>query len=244
MEDGGEGRQRVGSRHLHLAHHVHHDGTGLSHGELNLAAAVACAQGGAQMSVGLTDGHAAHVHGSEAFDGHGTVGRHGALDAFLRGTVDVDKHGVARSQTVVLWRGDIHIGFEGQVFVVEDVTSEHFLLVPVALGQQLLEQGRRVGHKRVQLVLHHHPLGVRLVVGRHGPSLWVDVFHLLRGGLLSLVVLASFAVSHAAAVLCAGRRRQVTQASAFHVTFHQFLNAAQLLDIHTALHQFRYDLFL
>ena len=196
------------------------------------------------MGVGLTDGHAAHVHGSEAFDGHGTVGRHGALDAFLRGPVDVDKHGVARSQTVVLRRGDIHIGFEGQVFVVEDVTSEHFLLVLVALGQQLLEQGRRVGHKRVQLVLHHHPLRVRLVVGRHGPSLWVDVFHLLRGGLLSLVVLAPFAVSHAAAVLCAGRRRQVAQSGAFHLAFRQFLHASQLLYVHAALHQFGDNLLL
>ena len=69
------------------------------------------------------------MNGSEVLDDDVAVGAYRSRDASLRGTIDIDVHRVARSEPIVLRCGDIHDGFEAQVFVRENVSSEYLMLV-------------------------------------------------------------------------------------------------------------------
>ena len=67
-----------------------------------------------------------------------------------------------------MWRGDIHFRLEGQVFLVEHVTSEHLLRVPIS-GQFLLQRFhqrcRVLWHPLVHGLVHLNKVWVVLVVG-------------------------------------------------------------------------------
>ena len=56
MEYGSEGREGIGARNLNLAHHVYHNGLGLSYGKLDAAWTVSAANGIAQASISLSYG--------------------------------------------------------------------------------------------------------------------------------------------------------------------------------------------
>ena len=204
MENGSKSRQSIGAGHFHFTHDVNHNGACLAYSKFDLTAAVARTQGRAQVGISLTDCHSCHVDGPIAFYRDGTIGRDSTLDSFLRSSVNVDKHSISRSQSIILWGGNIHVGLERQFIVIEDVTSENFFLVFVTLGQQLLQQGSRVGHEGVQLLLHIQPLRVGLVISLTHSSP-AEVFHLMRRRFLLLIVLAFLAVGDAGAVLRVGR---------------------------------------
>ena len=80
------------------------------------------------MRISLRNGHSRYLHRSEALYRYCSVGAHRALNSLLRSTIDVDKHGIARTQTVVLRCGNVHVWLECEHLVVKDVTSEHLAL--------------------------------------------------------------------------------------------------------------------
>ena len=122
-------------------------------------------------------------------------------------------------------RSDIHVGLEGQVFLVEDHPSEHFALVGVALFDHLFQHAGGVGHKTVQFALHHHPLLIVLIVGvLHLIPLNAVGRHLL---LLVLTVVLTGAVVGLATGSLVRLARYVPQAFPFHVTLILFLYLSQ-----------------
>ena len=241
IEHGGEGRQGVGARHAHLAHHVDHDGLGLSHGETHLRALVAAAQCLAQSGIGLCHGETAHLYGAETFDGHIAVGRYGVLVALLRGTIDVYDNGVARTQTVVAGGGDVHIGLEGELFVVEDVAAEHFLRLP--LGHQLPVEGNGVcGQYGRQFALELS----RLLVVFYLCAQIVFLLYQRAGLALGLGSLLLLAVGCAHTAVCLFHCLVGHYAHTFilYLAFILVSHAAYLRDVHAALHQLGHYLCL
>ena len=245
MEHRGKCRQRVGAWSLHLAHHVHHDGACLAHGEPYLAAAVARTQRRAQLRIGLCHSHSCHLHRSESLYSHRSVGAHGALNSLLRSTVNVNEHSVARPQTVVLRCGDVHVWLEGEHLVVEDVASEH-----LALAALLVEHFKRVGQHVTQLVVDGHKVLVRLVIGMASLA---STLHPLRCAALRLqtfllhlpcILLLSVAVVHAHSRGDTGAVVNGSQSLVFLHAVDGVLHAAYLVDVNTTLHQFRYNLCL
>ena len=154
MKHGGEGRYCVRSGRDNFAHHVYAHCARLAYGELYLRTSVAAPQRGAQARVGLFNGEAAQMDGAVVLHVHLAFGRNGGADGFLRRAPYVDKHLVARSELVVGGRCDVHVWFEGEFFLVEDVASEHLYLA-LTLAALFFEHsfvhGERVGQDEVEL---------------------------------------------------------------------------------------------
>ena len=94
------------------------------------------------MSVSFLHGQPADLYGAKPFEVDSSFGRYGAGKCFLRGTPNVDEHGITRSETVVGRCRDVHVRFEGQVLLVEYVASENDFLVLVlfAFTHDVVEQ--------------------------------------------------------------------------------------------------------
>ena len=244
VEDGGEGGEGVSAGHDHFAHHVYGDGAGLAHGEAHVGTAVALAEGGLEALVGLRHGESVHADGAVVIDHHGTIGGHGALEAFLRGSPHVDEDGIARPEAVVVGRGNVHVGLKGEVAVVEDVAAEHlfalhFPVHPLILGEDI-DVVERVGQNAFHFIeiagFAFAVVGKALLLA-HGAG----VHSLLRVRTLVLPLqLAFVAVVGAEAFLPCGAADVLR---AHHRTVLLLLvlvaNAAYLFDSHTAFNEFR-----
>ena len=239
VEHRGEGRQRVGSGRFHLVHHVHGDGARLSDGEFHPTALIAASQRRTQARVGLFYGHSANIHGSETIDVHVSVGTHRRFNLLGRRAVNVDIDGIARAENVVLRCRHVHRRLKSQVFLAENVASEHFLLLFLALGQNLLEHRNGIHRQQsADFRLHLQEIVVVLVVVIFPDAL---ALHSLRRHFRRLflgVVLARAVV---------GLRHRLVlhhaQSGILFLALGNLLHTANLLDIDTSLHQFRHDLF-
>ena len=240
VEHGGECRQRIGARRLYLTHHVHGDGARLAQRELNLAALIAGTERRPHTGIGLRHREAAHLHGTEAFNVDVAIGAYGGFNLACRSSIDVDVDCIARAKHVVLRGRDVHTGFKCQFLVVEDVATEHLLLLLLAVGKNLLQQGDGVHrHQPTQLQLHLQEVVVFFIVGvlLVALTLHAQVRHLssllLRLGLASAVVgLAHGLVLHHA------------QSRLVLLAFGNLLHTTNLLNVNTTLHELRHNLFL
>ena len=97
----------------------------MSDGESDLRAAVACPHGAAEFGVGLCNGQSVHGDGAVVGDVNRSVWRDRAFDSLLGSSPNVHKDCVARAEAIVLRRGNVHVGFKRELFVVEDVSSEN-----------------------------------------------------------------------------------------------------------------------
>ena len=164
MENSGERRESVCSRSLHFAHDIHHNGACLTDRELYLTVAVTAAEGGTETCIRLLDSESTHLNRTESFDGDATIGRHCTLFRLLRSAVNIDEHGIAGTQTVVLRGGNVHVRFEREFVVIEDIASEHFLFQRITLGKELLKHLRRIGNQLEKFVLIVHEFLIVLIV--------------------------------------------------------------------------------
>ena len=71
------------------------------------------------------------------------------METLLRGSVDIDDDGIAWSQHIVLWGGNVHVGFKGQVLVVEEVVAENLVLVGLLCPEDFPKHGKRVRGQQV-----------------------------------------------------------------------------------------------
>ena len=180
------------------------------------------------------------MNGSEALDVDVAVGAHRTFNLLGRCAVDVDEYGVARAEHIVLRRCHVHAGLEGEVFAVENVASEHFLLLFLALLEDFFEHGNGIhGHQSAQLHLHLQEVVVVLVVGvaPHAFAL-----HALRGHFLGFLLRRVLA--RAVVGLAHGFVGHHAQSGLLFLAVGNLLHAPNLLDVHAALHEFRHDLFL
>ena len=127
MEDGGEGGECIGAGGLDLTHHVDQDGAGLTDRNLDVGTLEIGADLAADATMGCLDGKTADMDGTEVGDGDIAIGADRQGMRLLRGAVDIDDELVARTEDIVLRRGDVHLGLEGERLVVEDVTAEDAL---------------------------------------------------------------------------------------------------------------------
>ena len=249
VEDSGKGRERIRTRSLHLAHHVHHDGAGLSHGQTNLAAAVAAAKCGAQTSVGLRDGQTAYLYRTEALDGNATVRRNRTLLRLLRRSIHVHEDGITRTETIVLRSGDVHVRLEGKLLIVKDIASEHLLLSGFTLGKKLLQHLRRIGHHLEHLLLIVHKLlvgfVVRMLIVTVALRLHTHIRVVLRIAVcLTSVVFAGVLVARLAVVgaqtcvrLCRSVVANIAKTALFQLALIFIAHAAYLRNVNATLHE-------
>ena len=146
VEYSGKSRQGVGSRCHHLAHDVHRYCLCLSYGEFHTRAFVSCSYGALEFLVCLVNGQSCQFYWSIAFHHYRAVRCHHTLYGLLGCAVYVDVNRIARSQTVVLRCGNVHVWLEVELRVVENVATKHFFLVlqlflKEALVHHLLRKG-------------------------------------------------------------------------------------------------------
>ena len=257
VEDGSESRECVGTRCLHLAHHVNNDSACLTYRQLYLRTAIACAKRRAKASVSLINCKSANVYGPETFDSNLAFRRHGALLRLLRSAVDIHEDCIARTENVALRCSDVHVRLEREFLVVEDVASEHLAFLGIALSKQLFKHLCRIWHQLEHLTLIVHKLLVGLVVGvlvlavafclqAHARILR----SLLRSLLTIVVALCQFAriavvgTQTRFVLITLGVVRHITQSALLHLAFVLVAHAANLRDVHTTLHKLGHNLRL
>ena len=134
-----KGGQRIGSGAQHFTHYIDLDGAGIAEGNLDIVAGVCINFAEFLFQDSLRFGYAHAVQQDKAQIGNidVTVRRNGFADGVLAGSPDVDDYFITRTETVVGRSGHVHIGFEGQIFGVEDVTAEYLVFgVIVVKGSQ------------------------------------------------------------------------------------------------------------
>ena len=129
MEHRGKGAEGVGARGDDLTHDIDGDGARLADGHADLRAAVTLTQRAADLGIGGIDGETTDMDGTEARDDDGAIGRDFELLGFLRGTIDIDEDLVARAYHIGGRGSDVHIGLEGELILVEDVTTIDLLAI-------------------------------------------------------------------------------------------------------------------
>ena len=80
MEHGREGTEVVSTRCTYLTHHVNHDGAGVTHGQFDITAAIAGAQGGADLRIGTCHCQSTDLNRTIARHCNITLGRYGELE--------------------------------------------------------------------------------------------------------------------------------------------------------------------
>ena len=194
------------------------------------------------------------MDGAVAFDDNDAIGRHRAVDRFLGGTVDVYRHLIASAEHIVLWRGDVHDGVKRQIFVGENITSEDFL--PLALLVFLQEEMERVGRGHGSyVVLIILEVGIVFIIlllpGRvtgypPGGGVVAESVFALRGSAVSLLLTVGTLADTVALAKAAFALRGTCRPQAA-VVLHPLIglaHAADLRDVHTALHEVGDDLRL
>ena len=203
--------------------------------------------------------HAAHSHRPEAFYYYGTVGRYRALDGLLRGTIDVDEHGIAGPQTVVVGGGNVHVGLKGEFLVVEQVVTVYLLLLALQLLHKvLIHRDGVAGEPFVEFVLKLEEILVVFVPGAGNGGLVRMYLHALviaRGvfdvvfqtvvvlrvlilRLLLLLAVARAVVARLGVVRHGAKTFFLGQALVF------LAHTSDLRDVDTTLHQLHHDLLL
>ena len=114
MEHRRKGGKRIGTRSLDLTHHIDLDGTRLSDRHTDIRTGIIGSQAATHLCLGSGNREACHMHRTKFRYVDITIGRHRQLVAALCIAIDVDDKLVARSQDVVLWRGDVHHWLKGQ----------------------------------------------------------------------------------------------------------------------------------
>ena len=255
VEHGGECRERVRAGVLHLAHHVHTDRLRLSHGELNVRARVVALHHALHPLVGLCHSQSVHVHWAAPLDRDGAFGRHSGGDALLRCAPNVDVHGVARTESVVLRNGHIHVALKREVLIVEDVAAKHLFLLPL-----IFTVSQFVGKHHVKGVGQHKVEGICVLV--HFllfVAFALKVVHLAlvhaslvarRLPLLEVLVLLSVVLAACLSVVLAhtvNGLRTINIASAHHVVlillFVFIANAPYVVHAHAPFNEFLENLF-
>ena len=131
MKHRRERRQRIRARCHHFPHHVHLDGTDIPQCHLNIIARVRInlSQLLLQQLARLLDSHVAQKHRPHIINVHIAVGRDTQAHRVLARTPHVDNDLITRSQTVVFRRSHILVRLECQSFNVENISSEHIVLI-------------------------------------------------------------------------------------------------------------------
>ena len=178
MEHGGKGTQGIGAWSLDLAHHIDHDGTRLTHTDLQTAGGIATAQGATDLALGTCHRESCHMDGTIAWHRDIAIGRDREILGLLGGTIDIDDHLIAWTQDIVLRRGNVHIGLEREELVVEDVTTKDLQrvwaglalihLVDVLLDLCILEVGLLVELSGCSLLTSRQLLFLRIVLTQSG----------------------------------------------------------------------------
>ena len=95
---------------------------------------------------------------------HITIGRHLEHLTLLRITIDIDNHLIARSQDIVLRGGNVHLGLERELLVIEDITTKDLFALLLLAEIEGVGTLIHVHHRRVVAVhplrrtVHHHHL--------------------------------------------------------------------------------------
>ena len=119
----------------------------------------------------------------------------------MRGSVDVNEYGITGTEYVSVWRGNVHVRLEGELFFVEDVAAKDFFPVSpfvlvffpqVFLDDLAVIRIHGVEHELVQLVLHVYLFfvyiaGIPIGVGDAALAL-LFVFQLTAGIVLVFLV--------------------------------------------------------
>ena len=155
----------------------------------------------------------------------------------MRGAVNVDHHGVAGAQHVVLRRGNVHVRLEAQVLVVEQVVAENLVLVAALALQDVVEHGDGVdGQQVAQLLLHLKVIGA---ADRGRAAGVLGVAQAVAGLVLVGVDAAPLAVVLAHAVLGVGHGLvgYLSEAALADLALVFALDALNLLNVDTALYE-------
>ena len=251
MEYGSEGWEGIGARNLNLAHHVYHDGFGLSYGELDAARTVSAAHGIAQAGISLSYGQAWNADRSITLDGYFAIWRNGALNGFLWGTVDINDDSIARTQTIVLWGSDVHIWLETEILVIKDVTAEYLVSLDAEFSLHLFNHGSCIWNQCIHLLAEVSIVRIILIIR------WIVAVVLLAldaivaigwSLLLIVLVLVIFSLltivgphSLVACVSCSGCAVELVLLRHFLILIAYTSN---LGDVYALLHQFGNNLWI
>ncbi len=160
MESRSKRREGIRTRRHHLTHHVHTNGTHVSHryGQEStrlrrIQIGVNRRKGIAQMCRCLIHPHSTQLYASQSRYGNMPVGSNGIPHVQFGIAPYIDDDLVARTQDIVGRRRHIHVRFEGEVMGGEKILPENAVL----LWHQFLRSGstRRYHHfRRPPCLLH------------------------------------------------------------------------------------------
>ena len=125
MEYAGKGRQSICTWRHHLTHHIDGDSACLTQCHLYAATAVTCAESALQSGICLMYCQSCNIDRSEAFYCNVAIRAYGIDFRFLGCSIDIHLHLIARTHHIILRSGNVHYRFEGKVFTIEDISSEH-----------------------------------------------------------------------------------------------------------------------
>ena len=129
MEHRCESRQGIGARHHHFTHHVHLNASCISQCHLYLVSFIRIylAQFALQILPCIGYVQSVQRNHSQSRYGDATVRRDFLSYRVLACPPYVYDDFIPRSQSVILGSGNIHVRFERQVLVCEDISSEHLV---------------------------------------------------------------------------------------------------------------------
>ena len=119
--------QRISSRYTNLTQNINLDRARLSQCDTNVRALEELAQSLSDFVLCRPNLQSADLNRSELWDIDITLRAHRQFQILLRTTIDIHHQYVARTQYIVLWRSDIHIGREGQVRIIENITTKNLI---------------------------------------------------------------------------------------------------------------------
>ena len=134
MEHRGKGAEGISTGGYDLTHHVDGDGTGLTDGHADLRTTVALTQRTTDLSIGGINSKTTDMNGTKARHNDRAIGRHLQLLRFCRSAIDINEHLVARTYHITGRGSDVHIGFERELVVVEDITAKDVLAINGIVG--------------------------------------------------------------------------------------------------------------
>ena len=171
------------------------------------------------------------------------------MEVFLRSSPHINIHIVAWSQSVIVGRGNVHIGFETEVLVVEDISTKHLsshLFSPLhhLLEIEFVVVFGGVGSETAQFALHQHEIGILFVVGALLLSqVLSSVLDAIRRRLISICLLLRIVLSQSGVI---GRRSEILSSHILLtlLLFELLFHTSYLVDSHSTLHQFSHYLRL
>ena len=138
MEHGRQGTQSISSRHTNLTQHIDLNGACLAQCRIDFRTLEIASKLGIDTRFGCADRQSANMNGTIFRHIDFTLRTYRQLQVLGRSAIDIDNELVARTQNIVLRRGNVHIGLESQRLVVKDITAKHLLADDLrSLGKDL-----------------------------------------------------------------------------------------------------------